>query len=98
MDYKFYRVESFEVTGPYQLLISFDDGSLQTIDFTPVLAGEMYAPLRDLSFFNQVRLDREVHNLVWPNGADFNPAMLHDWNSNVAEIAASVANWESVPA
>ena len=29
--------------------------------------------------FKQVRIDPEVHTLVWPNGADFNPATLHDW-------------------
>lgn len=98
MNYKFYRVESFEITGPYQLSLTFDDGSSQTIDFTPVLVGEMFGPLRDLDFFNQVRLDKEVHTLAWPNGADFNPAMLHDWNSNLDKMAASVARWEPVAA
>jgi hypothetical protein len=33
--------------------------------------------------FNQVRIDPEVHTLVWPNGADFDPAMLHDWRGCV---------------
>lgn len=97
MTFKFYRVESFEIIGPYQLLISFNDGSSQSIDFTPILAGEMYRPLRDLKVFNLVRLDKEVYTLVWPNGADFNPAMLHDWNENIPGILASVAEWESVP-
>lgn len=26
-----------------------------------------------------MRLDPEARNLVWPNGADFDPATLHDW-------------------
>jgi len=30
--------------------------------------------------FRQVRLDPEVHTVVWPNGADFDPATLHDWH------------------
>jgi hypothetical protein len=29
--------------------------------------------------FEQVKIDPEVHTLVWPNGADFDPATLHDW-------------------
>ena len=29
--------------------------------------------------FRQVALDPEVHTLVWLNGADFDPAALHDW-------------------
>ena len=31
------------------------------------------------SLFGQVWIDPEVHTLVWPNGADFDPATLHDW-------------------
>jgi hypothetical protein len=41
--------------------------------------GELYGPLRDLSLFNQVKIDPEVETLVWPNGADFDRATLHDW-------------------
>lgn len=25
------------------------------------------------------QIDPEVHTLVWPNGADCDPAILHDW-------------------
>lgn len=89
MEFKFYRVEAFEIVGPYTLIVSFDDGTSQTIDFSTVLFGSMYGPLRDLRLFERVSIDHEVHTLVWPNGADFNPAMLHDWNANAAEIAAS---------
>ena len=32
----------------------------QTINFRPILAGELYGPLRDLTVFNQVRIDPEV--------------------------------------
>jgi Protein of unknown function (DUF2442) len=62
-------------------IVSLNDGSAQTINFRPVLAGELYAPLNDIDVFNRVRLDPEVHTLVWPNGADFDPAALHDWHS-----------------
>ena len=79
MDHPIYRVQAFEVVGPYTLRLSFDDGTEQTIDFQPVLAGELYGPLKDLFLFDQVRIDPEVHTLVWPNGADFDPATLHDW-------------------
>jgi hypothetical protein len=43
------------------------------------LFGNLYGPLRDISLFNQVRIDPEVKTLDWPNGADFDPATLHDW-------------------
>ena len=70
------------------LLIQRADNIWQMIDFQPILAGAMYGPLRDLSLFNQVRIDPEVHTLVWPNGADFDPATLHDWPGYAAELAA----------
>jgi hypothetical protein len=74
-----HRVKSFDRVGAHTLRLEFADGSRQTIDFTPVLAVDLYGPLQDPELFGQVRLDPEVHTLVWPNGADFDPATLHDW-------------------
>jgi hypothetical protein len=94
MDHPIYRVEEFEIVGPYTLRVCFDDGAEQTIDFQPVLAGELFGPLRDLSCFNQVTIDSEVHTLVWPNGADFDPATLHDWPEYVGSLAARARKWQ----
>lgn len=96
MLHKIYRVTRFEITGPYQLRVWFDDGSSQQIDFRPIMYGEMFGPLRDLDLFNQVRLDPEVHTLVWPNDADFDPATLHDWNELLPELEAAAKRWEAV--
>jgi hypothetical protein len=98
-----YRVQSVEIVGPYTLHLQFDDRSEQTIDFQPFLVGALYGPLRDLTLFHQVQVDPEAHTLVWPNGADFDPATLHDWPQQRAELAARVQEWqgasaESVPA
>ncbi len=67
------RVCSLRIVDDYILSLTFDDETEQTIDFQPVLAGELLGPLRDLALFNQVQIDQEVHTLVWPNGADFDP-------------------------
>ena len=93
MNHRICRVESFEIAGPYTLQVAFDDGTSQTIDFSPVLEGELFGPLRDLARFNQVRLDPEVHTLVWPNGADFDPATLHDWPQYQEAFAARAREW-----
>ena len=65
-----YNAAYYQV-GPQTLWVKFDDKTEQTIDFEPVLAGELFGPLRELSLFNQVKIDPEVRTLVWPNGADF---------------------------
>lgn len=80
MYHEIYTVVAFKLIGPYTLWIQFDDKKEQIINFLPVLRGELYAPLRNLALFNQVRLDEEAGNLIWPNEADFDPATLHDWD------------------
>jgi hypothetical protein len=79
MDHPIYRIERFEKAGMYALRVFFDDESVQTIDFYPVLHGALFGALTDKVVFDQVAVDDEVHTLVWPNGADFDPATLHDW-------------------
>jgi hypothetical protein len=82
-------VQSFERVGLHVLRVGFADGSKQTIDFSPVLLGELYGPLSDPEVFGRVRLDPEVHTQVWPNGADFDPATLHDWPTVADELQPS---------
>ena len=93
------NVVNFEIVGPYTLRVTFDDGQERTIDFEPVLYGHYYGPLRKLAFFNQVRLDPEVHTLVWPNEADFDPATLYNWHQgDGAELAKRTATWRAAKA
>ena len=92
-----HRVQAFEPIGTHALRVDFTDGSTQAIDFGPVLVGELFGPLRDPAVFAKVRLDAEAHTLVWPNGADFDPATLHDWPLVVDELIARARAWASVP-
>lgn len=94
MKHAIHRVRSFQIEAAYRIRVKFDDNSEQVIHFLPVLAGDLFGPLRDDSFFNQVRLDPEVHTLVWPNGADFDPTTLHDWPMHADALAAMANRWE----
>lgn len=91
-------VQSFQIVAPYTLRIEFDDKTEQTINFEPILAGQLFGPLRNLAVFNQVQLDTEFHTLVWPNGADFDPVTLHDWPQHIQEFKACAHQWELTPA
>jgi hypothetical protein len=86
---------SFSRLLPYTLLAKFDDKTQQTIDFEPILAGELLGPLQDPALFNRVELDQEVHTLTWPNGADFDPATLHDWSEQSDAMKEHARQWES---
>jgi hypothetical protein len=39
--------------------------------------GPILEPLRDPEFFAQVTVDPEACTVVWPNGADLDPVVLH---------------------
>ena len=93
MIHPIYRVVSFAIVAPYTLRVTFDDTTTQIIDFSPMLAGELYGSLRDVSLFNQVQLDPAVQTLVWPNGADFDPATLHDWPEHLEEMKTLARQW-----
>ncbi|MBN1847766.1 MAG: DUF2442 domain-containing protein [Deltaproteobacteria bacterium] len=84
--HQIYRVIDFQKIGPFTLLVKFDDGHEQRIDFKPVLVGESYRLLEDEKMFDQVEIDPEIHTLVWPNGADFDPETLHNWPEYVENI------------
>ena len=98
MTHPIYRVRAFEIVNPYTLRVWFDDNTEQAINFQLMLAGELYGPLKDLSLFNQVQIDPEVHTLIWPNGADFDPATLHDWPQHEAAMRELARRWEPVRA
>jgi hypothetical protein len=91
--HQIYEVVGFRPVGPYTLEVEFDDGISRQIDFEGVLEGELYGPLKDLSVFQQVKLDREGGNLVWPGGADFEPEILHDWPERKAAMLAVALRW-----
>ena len=98
MSHPIYQVQAVEVVGPYRLRVQFTDNTEQVINLKPVLAGELYAPLLDLQVFEKVAIDPEVKTLVWPNGADFDPATLHDWPEHKEAFAARAREWERVSA
>ncbi|MBI3208504.1 MAG: DUF2442 domain-containing protein, partial [Candidatus Solibacter usitatus] len=66
MNHSICPVSSFEIVSSYTLRVRFDDGTEQVINFQPILRGELYGPLRDEEVFDRVRIDHEVHTLVWP--------------------------------
>jgi Protein of unknown function (DUF2442) len=94
MDHEIHRVVSFEKVTPFTLRVHFADGISQVIDFGPVLKGELYGPLQDSALFDRVQIDAEVHTLVWPNGADFDPATLHNWPEFAPALKALADKWE----
>ena len=55
----------------------------------------MYGSLKNADFFDKVILDTEVKTIVWPNGADFDPALLYNWEQYVEELKRRSKEWET---
>ena len=79
MEHPIYKIIKFEKVARYTLRIEFNGNTFQIINFETRLRGPLYGALLDDFIFDAVRIDPEAHTLVWPNGADFDPATLHDW-------------------
>jgi Protein of unknown function (DUF2442) len=62
----------------FTIWVRFEDGTEGEIDLSKELYGPVFEPLRDVSYFRQVRVDPELGTIVWPNGADLAPEFLYD--------------------
>ncbi|MGI8797162.1 MAG: DUF2442 domain-containing protein [Acidimicrobiia bacterium] len=71
------RVTGVEVLDGYVVRLRFTDGLVRTIDLGPRLWGPVFEPLRDPERFREVLVDHELGTIVWPNGADMDPDVLH---------------------
>lgn len=62
----------------YQLRLTFEDGMEGVVDIGELIAFTgVFEPLKQRSYFSQVRVDHELGTVVWPNGADLDPDVLY---------------------
>lgn len=72
------RIRSVEPLDGFVLRLSFDDGTQRDVDLERELWGPMFEPLRaNRELFRQIDVDKELGTIVWPNGADMDPDVLH---------------------
>lgn len=67
-------VTDVEYRGGYTLKCTFSDGTVKTVDMTPVLDAPAYRSLKDIDRFRQFGLDETI---FWANGADIAPEWLY---------------------
>ena len=71
------EVISAEPLNHHQIRLRFDDQAEGIVDLAGLVSWQgVFAPLEDLQFFRQLRVDPELGTIVWPNGADIDPLVL----------------------
>ena len=85
------RVTAAEPLEGHSLRLTFNDGVVRDVDLSFLLHGPLGEPLRDLAYFWRVRVDEDARTIVWPNGLDPDPEMLHGDRDPAEPAAAQVS-------
>jgi Protein of unknown function (DUF2442) len=85
------RVTSVKPLDDFRLRLAFTDGLVREVDLSGDLWGQMAEPLQDPDYFRQVRVDTELGTVVWPNGYDLDPDVLHGDHEPVERPATRAA-------
>lgn len=84
------RVTHAEPLEGHLLRVTFNDGVARDVDCSFLLHGTLGEPLRDPSYFRQVRVDEQARTVMWPNGLDPAPELLHgDYEPTTSELSRS---------
>ena len=75
-----YEIRAVVHLGGHRLRLTFADGLVGDVDLAERFTGSvgpMFQPLCDADYFARVSVDEEMGTVVWPNGADLAPDVLH---------------------
>lgn len=102
---KLAHVTGVELLHDRVVRLAFDDGCQGVLDLAPRLHGPIFEKAAtDLDYFRQVRVDEEAGTIVWPNGADLAPEVLHveaatecpdRWTRPIARLALNLDREEA---
>jgi hypothetical protein len=85
------RIIAIEPLDGFRLRLTFTDELVREVDLSGDLWGPMAEPLQDPAYFRQVSVDPELGTIVWPNGYDLDPNVLHGDHEPVGRPAAQAS-------
>ena len=78
----FLKVTSAEYVRDYILKLTFNDGAVKTVDFTPLMQKGICRKLQDMDYFRNFTLD--PFTVDWSNESGFAPESLYERGIAVA--------------
>jgi len=71
-------ISSVQPLENYKLHLKFEDNQEGVVDISQLIEFTgIFAPLQDLAYFKQVKLNPEWGTIYWENGADLDPDVLY---------------------
>jgi len=70
-------IKDFDYLEDYKIKLVFENRKSKIVDLKNHLTGKVFRPLKKLSYFKKVALNRDIDTIVWPNNADFSPDFLY---------------------
>lgn len=61
----------------FKILLTFEDKAEKLVDLSPHLYGEIFEPLKDVSYFKKFKVNEDSDTIEWKNGADMSPDFLY---------------------
>ena len=74
----------------YKIEFQFNDGKKKVVDLKSELWGEIFEPLKDMTYFKNFKLND--FTIEWENGADFSPEFLYYWNEQKQHLPVDHSN------
>ncbi|MGA2091604.1 MAG: DUF2442 domain-containing protein [Endomicrobiales bacterium] len=70
-------LKDFNYIDDYKLKLKFENNKYKIVDLRNHLNGRIFEPLKNISYFKKVKLNKDIDTIVWPNSADFSPDFLY---------------------
>ena len=71
------HVMSAKYLEDYKIEVTFNNGRKGVADLSEALRGPVFEPLKDKMVFSQIRVDKVLETIAWPNGADLAPEYIY---------------------
>jgi hypothetical protein len=71
-----FSVKEAKYIDDHKVWLRFYDNKQGEVDLSKYLSGEIFQPLKLVSYFKNLTVQRST--IVWKNGADFAPEFLYD--------------------
>jgi hypothetical protein len=76
------KLKSVQATDNHTLLVEFDNHECKRYDVLPLLTQEMFAPLRNLAFLKNLKIEQGGHAIYWNEDIDLSEYEL--WSKGVS--------------